>query len=131
MRKRRALPRSRDELRKHGGTRVPPPLPPQLYHNPESTQTVQVFVQAPSSSCLHTPLECSIYRKPWDWCSSCKVKAASVCAQNGMPNVGHLFQVPAICNTVPTACYPRPICPQPPATTCFPPETCSHVCNRY
>lgn len=120
-RAKRRVPRSRREIREGASTTpqpayAPPPMP-------------AYAPQPVISGCLHYPYECSVYRYPPQWCSSCQVRAASICAQSGMPDIRHLFrgcvypiQQTAMhpqCNVygVQTSCPPHPAlltCPSPP-----------------
>ena len=87
---RRRVPRSRKEIR--DAARPPSSAASSL---PSQPAPPVVVVAAPPphplSGCLHSPYECSVYRHPPHWCSSCQVRAASYCAQNGLPDVRHLF----------------------------------------
>ena len=58
-----------------------------------------------ASACLHAPLDCSSHRLPAYWCSSCQVRASSLCAQMGLPDVRALFASPpqlVACGMVPS-----------------------------
>ena len=81
--KERRLPRSRKELRES----VTP-----AQHVTTAPTTLPPVVVVTGSGCLHSPHECSVYRYPPQWCSSCQVRAASQCAQNGLPDVRPLFR---------------------------------------
>ena len=79
-RRERRIPHSRKEMREsHTSHSMPTPLP---------NGGVQLL---PASACLYAPYECSTYRYAPQWCSSCQVRAASLCAQNGWPDVRPLF----------------------------------------
>ncbi len=137
---RRRLPRSRREMKStnvnhrrdedpvhsQSSTVLPPPPPP-----------IIVVQQTPAavSNCLHYPRECSVYRYPPEWCSSCQVRASSICAQNGLPDIRYLFRQPPAYACAPVyamnnlyGCPPpeRTYCPPPPPSACCPivPERC-------
>lgn len=138
--KTRRIPRSRREMRE--STRPPPP-PPLPHAGPPAPVAPTVLVPVPipqsvpaptvSSFCLYAPYECSVYRFPPQWCSMCQVRAASLCAQNGLPDVRMLFHAPALCappifrpcETVsrgcPTTNHCLTACPSPPI---HPPTAC-------
>lgn len=69
-------------------------------------------LQPPLSSCLYSPEECSIYNPaPWTWCRFCQIRAASICAQTGHPNLRHVAlaaHAPVAC---PSSCAPTPCHP--------------------
>lgn len=135
-RERRRMPRSRKEMRESVQSNPPPPnVPPVVF-----VQPAPIPVTSPTvGTCLHTPYECSVYRYPPQWCSSCQIRAASLCAQNGYPDVRPLFHAPppyplpyahpmygASCpqNIV----YSNTVCPTT-ATTCAPNVSHPTVCT--
>lgn len=94
-RRERRIPRSRKEMRESVQSNPPPPtIPPPVV----VLQPPPIPVASPiMGTCLHTPYECSVYRYPPHWCSSCQIRAASLCAQNGYPDVRPLFRAPPPC----------------------------------
>lgn len=121
----RRMPRSRRELRERAASQSPAPpatVPPQVV-----VQTVPVPTVVPSaSSCLYTPYECSVYRYLPQWCSSCKIKAASMTAQMGLPDIRPLFHVPPMC--APVATCGAPVCAMPLQGIVTQPSWCPSSC---
>jgi hypothetical protein len=93
-RRERRIPRSRKEMRESVQSNPPPPTipPPVVVLQPPPIPVASIM-----GTCLHTPYECSVYRYPPHWCSSCQIRAASLCAQNGYPDVRPLFRAPPPC----------------------------------
>ena len=143
-RRRRHVPRSRQELRERAPTQHPAPsacapstvpvgvapvapLPfaPVLPVAVAPVAPVPIF-PAVSSGCLYSPYECSVYRYPPQWCSSCQVRAASMCAQLGQPDIRMVFRpactVPATAGACQPACHQPAACPTSVATCCPIPE---------
>ena len=105
------IPKSREELRSRGHSQVISPI----RHKQTDTAEPSICPQSSQSSfCLHTPYECSIYRFPPEWCSMCKVRASTICAQNGAPDVRSLFiRPPCQPAILPYPPYPPPPCCPP------------------
>ena len=131
-RTKRRLPRSRDELRQRSKDSGAP-----LYHDPRLDHAephvaagaptyvphpVPVPVPVNTSLCLYAPYECSVYRFPPQWCSMCQVKAASQCAQLGVPDVRMLFQPRVACGS--TWYLPTSGCAPILPGTCLPTNAC-------
>ena len=139
--RRRRLPRSRQELRERAQTSSSPPLPhplgvaniagtscpcaPPQVPMPIAVAPVVapiVIVPAVAANCLYAPYDCSVYRYPPQWCSWCQVRAASMCAQLGQPDIRMVFR-PACPMPVARfgacqpACYQPAACPTSAATT--------------
>lgn len=103
-RRARKLPRSRKEIRARAAisSSPVPAEPPAIVH-----RTPVAPLPESCSSCLHTPYECSVYRYPPEWCSSCKVKAASMAAQAGLPDMRQLvYPSHAFAQCAPGMCRP-------------------------
>lgn len=124
MRRRRdrRLPRSRKEMREG----VAPPAHPAAPHfsnfvvHPPHTVPTASF----AGTCLYAPYVCSAHRYPHQWCSSCQVRAASLYAQHGCPDMqAALFRAPP-CTAHGACCssgivYTQTMCPTT-VMTCAP-----------
>ena len=115
MRRKHRPPRSRQEMRAHASAHAPALLPPV----PQAAAPQVPLPVAIASNCLYAPFECSVYRNhPSAWCSSCKIRASSMCAQLGYPDVRTLFS-PSV------YAYPSHVTCAP---TCYPPTGQVYAC---
>ena len=131
-RTKRRVPRSRKELRERT---VEPTL-----QNVASSSSCPTPCTAPltpvianNSHCLYTPFECSVYRYPPQWCSTCQVRAASMCAQLGQPDIRMLFTPRPVC-AAPCMSACQPACVRPvmcPTTQISCPSVVPLACNLY
>ena len=129
---RRKVPRSRRELRESGTPTIPHTVPtPPAIVAPSTAQLPRMApivapIVAPTSLCLYTPYECSVYRFPPQWCSMCQVKAASLCAQIGQPDIRMVFNPcaqPMGASCV-APCYQAAACPT--SVVSYPPVSPAH-----
>ena len=151
--RRRRPPRSRQEMRESALSSSTPSAGPAVSSPCQTTLPAAVAI-APvvlpppplTTGCLYAPYECSVYRFPPQWCSWCQVRAASMCAQLGQPDIRMVFRPtcpipaaalgacqppcfqPSMCPTsVATACSvpcPMPPCAPTPQPTCPVPQSC-------
>lgn len=136
-RRQRNLPRSRQELRSRSSvshsappacaTCAPATLPVPIPVAPVVAPVLAPIVPVVSSSgCLYSPYECSVYRYPPQWCSSCQVRAASMCAQLGQPDIRMVFRQACpspVVSAYQPACMQQAACPTSIVSSCPLPTT--------
>ena len=125
--RKRKLPRSRQEMRAHTASTLPTTIPATTIPVvPVATLPLQI-APPPVSNCLYSPYECSVYKHhPSVWCSSCQVRASSMCAQLGYPDIRTLFSPPPCAYTAPPPCAYT--APPPCAYTAPSGYTCPSAC---
>ena len=128
---------SRRALRAMSAAEQEPPVV--LPAAPVPAMTVPVVMHPAASGatdCLYAPYPCHLYRAhaPSIWCSSCRVWAVSLYAQNGMRVNASVFNPPVLCAQ---PCAPVPVvhaapcpvrCVMPQGASCVPPVAHPTMC---